>query len=154
MLLAGCGGGGGGSDTPGTAAHAMQVVTGHELAVVGNTLYVPHDIDTTDYSIGDDSRFESVGIVLKHWAGYQQTGVGAAVVPTGEPSVTHDVRLNLHHAQTIEEVHEKCETVCAGCVKADACTVPGNPCRVYVSWGHNAKTWGHEFWHCVDGYFH
>ncbi len=126
----------------------MTVITGYEPASIGNTLYVPEEVDTS--GVGYDHKFIGHGQAFKMWAGLSQPNT--TLVANGNPVVQHLFRLTVSYG-TPTEVNRMCQ-LAGSDPRSIACTTIDNPCHVHVSPEHSDQVWGHELWHCVAGYYH
>lgn len=144
VLLAACNGNSGGKD--------IIVTTGFEPATQGNVIYVPEDIDTTLPPAEYEPKFGEPGRAFKMWAGVAPPY--DIPVANGNAEVRHKLTIKLH-MDTPENITRACIGL-GSPSNVIACTIPDRDgvCEVYVSPEHNDYVWGHELWHCIDGYYH
>lgn len=130
----------------------ITVITGYEPAVIGNTIYIPENINTSEPPEVYEPKFEHVGIAFRMWAG--EISANSTLTPNGNAIVTHKFSMDLQ-VVSIEQVKQICNPG-YGCTYLD-----GNYCEItvaddYSSYGPKITdmVWGHELGHCWLKHFH
>ena len=136
LLLTACDEGGG---------TKLTVITGHQPAVVGNTIYIPYYVETKGKTNNEiEQGFVDTGEPFKAWT----CGGGSdQVIPNGLPIREDSYRVDIHEGSAAE-----IDKLCGGIACAD---YHADPCLIMASCEHIPAVWSHEHKHCeVNGSWH
>lgn len=128
----------------------IEIVTGYQPAVIGNTIYIPREIDIKEPPAVYEPQFAEAGVAFQMWAGL--VAPNGELTPSGFPEKHFKLRVQIN-LWPMQEVIEECQRS-SGNPQAWACSIKGEPCRIWVAPDHPPGVWAHEMWHCRFGSFH
>lgn len=131
----------------------LTIRYGYEPAFFAGELYVPENIDTSAPASEYEPKFCDVGRVFRQWLGQLPADEIAprAIAETGK--IRRAVKVTYVDKS---KIGGHCASL-GGDAQSTACTDPDDGsgwCRVYIPIDHTDCAYGHELWHCVDGYYH